>query len=127
MEQIPPPHTGLLRVWKAFFYSLKGFRAAWRHEAAFRQESLLALALLPLLWWMNLPLASKMILLVTLVLVLITELLNSGLEAVVDKASPEFHELAGRAKDLGSAAVLTSLVLLVVTWGWGLAVSLGML
>ena len=123
----PPVETGLIRIWKAMFYSFAGLKAAYQGEAAFRQEVYLAVLLLPLLWWMELPLSEKMILLLTLALVWITELLNSGIEAIVDLASPEYHDLAKRAKDIGSAAVFISLSLLLVTWAWGLAKSLGYL
>jgi diacylglycerol kinase (ATP) len=109
--------TGFERLWKACGYSLKGFRAAWRHEAAFRQELALTALLLPAAWWLARDALEFALLVATLLLVLIVELLNSGIEAVTDLVGTERHELSGRAKDLGSAAVLLSLVLVVVVWG----------
>ncbi len=114
--------TGLERLWKACGYSLRGFRAAWRYEAAFRQELVLALLLLPAAWWLARDALELALLVATLLLVLIVELLNSGIEATVDRVGTERHELSGRAKDLGSAAVLLSLVLVALVWG-GVAVS----
>jgi len=109
--------TGFERLWKACGYSLKGFRAAWRHEAAFRQELALSVLLLPAAWWLARDALEFALLLATLLLVLIVELLNSGIEALTDRVGMERHELSGRAKDLGSAAVLLSLVLVAVVWG----------
>ncbi|MBI2801856.1 MAG: diacylglycerol kinase [Gammaproteobacteria bacterium] len=109
--------TGLTRLLNATGYSWSGFKAAWRHEAAFRQEIILALLLLPAAFWLGRNPFEYVILIAPLFLVLITELLNSGLEAVVDRIGSEYHELSGRAKDLGSAAVFTALVLVGVCWG----------
>lgn len=109
--------TGCARWWKACGYSLQGLRAAWRHEAAFRQELGLALLLLPAAWWLARGVPEFVLLVATLLFVLIVELLNSAIEAIVDRVGLERHELSGRAKDLGSAAVLLSLVLLVLVWG----------
>lgn len=108
--------TGFERLWKACGYSLKGFRAAWRHEAAFRQELALSVLLLPAAWWLARDAREFALLVATLLLVLIVELLNSAVEALTDRVGMERHELSGRAKDLGSAAVLLSLVLVVVVW-----------
>jgi diacylglycerol kinase (ATP) len=108
--------TGLRRIWNALFYSLDGFRAAFRHEDAFRQEALLAAVLIPLAFWLGKTGMEKALLSGTVILVLVVELLNSGIEAVVDKASPETHELAKRAKDMGSAAVLLSLLNALIVW-----------
>jgi diacylglycerol kinase (ATP) len=114
------PHkgkTGLKRVWNAFFYSLEGFRAAWKHEDAFRQESLLAMLLIPLAFFLaELPL-ERALMIASVLLVLIVELVNSAIEATVDRISLENHALAKRAKDIGSAAVLISLINVVVIWG----------
>jgi len=114
------PHkgkTGLKRVWNAFFYSLEGFGAAWKHEDAFRQESLLALVLIPLaLFLTDLPL-ERALMIASVLLVLIVELVNSAIEATVDRISLENHALAKRAKDIGSAAVLISLINVLVIWG----------
>lgn len=108
--------TGFARIWNALFYSIDGFRAAFRHEDAFRQEALLAAILLPLAFWLGRTGVEKALLSGTVLLVPVVELLNSGIEAVVDKASPEAHELAKRAKDMGSAAVLLSLLNALVVW-----------
>ncbi|MCE1172384.1 diacylglycerol kinase [Azovibrio restrictus] len=108
--------TGLTRLWNALGYSKKGIAAAWKHEAAFRQEMLLLLAGVPLGLWLGRNGVERALLLGSLILVPVVELLNSAVEAVVDKTSPEYHELAGRAKDLGSAAVLFALVFMAVVW-----------
>ncbi|WP_169713009.1 diacylglycerol kinase [Oceanisphaera profunda] len=96
---------------------MQGLKAAYRHEAAFRQECWLVIILLPvaLLWPVSL--IAKILLISSLMLVLIVELFNSALEAVVDRIGPEYHELSGRAKDIGSAAVLLALLLVLITWG----------
>jgi diacylglycerol kinase (ATP) len=108
--------TGLARIWNALFYSLDGLKAAFRHEDAFRQEFLLGAILLPLGLWIGETGMEKALLCAVVIMVWVVELLNSGIEAIVDKASPETHELAKRAKDMGSAAVLLSLVLAVLVW-----------
>ncbi|MDR1351280.1 MAG: diacylglycerol kinase [Zoogloeaceae bacterium] len=108
---------GLARIVNALGYSVKGFIAAFRHEAAFRQELLLVAIALPLGLYLGENGVERALLTGSLLLVLIVELLNSAVEAIVDKTSPEFHDLAGRAKDLGSAAVMTSLILAGVVWG----------
>lgn len=113
--------TGLRRIWNALFYSIDGFRAAFRHEDAFRQEALLAAILLPLAFWLGKTGMEKALLSAAVLLILVVELLNSGIEAVVDKASPEAHELAKRAKDMGSAAVLLSLLNALIIWSCVLA------
>jgi len=116
METKPEPKTGLPRIRKAFFYSLKGLGHAVTQEAAFRQESILAGVLTIVLIFLPFSLLWKGMLVSAMALVLITELLNSAIEAVVDLASPEFHKLAGRAKDMGSAAVFISLALTGLLW-----------
>lgn len=112
-----PGRTGLARIVAATGYSLKGLRAALRHEAAFRQELVLALVLLPLALWLGQDGVQRALLAAPVLLVLVVELINSAIEAVVDRLGDEWHELAGRAKDLGSAAVFVSLLLLVLVWG----------
>lgn len=107
---------GLQRLFNALGYSKKGLCAAWEHEAAFREEVLLALVTVPLGFWLGQTGVERAFLVGSILLVLIVELLNSAVEAVVDKASPEMHELAGRAKDLGSAAVLLSLAFAALVW-----------
>lgn len=97
--------------------SWQGLKFAWRLEAAFRQEMLLVVLLLPIALLLPLTAIERVLLIVSLLLVLIVELLNSAVEAVVDRVSLDYHELSGRAKDIGSAAVLLSLLLLVCTWG----------
>ena len=111
-----PGKTGLIRLFDAFGYSMKGFRAAWRNEAAFRQEALLAIVLLPASFFLARNGLELALLIGGVMLVLITELLNSAIEAIVDKTTPEIHELAGRAKDMGSAAVLCSLIACGALW-----------
>jgi diacylglycerol kinase (ATP) len=109
--------SGLARISKAAIYSFYGFRAALKHEHAFRQELILVAVLTPVALLLPVSALSKLALIAVLLLVLIVELLNSAIEAVVDKASPEIHPLAGRAKDMGSAAVFLSLLLAAATWG----------
>ena len=111
-----PGYTGLKRIVMAAGYSLQGFHAAWKHESAFRQETLLTLAFLPLAIWLGQSAAQTALLISTLFLVVIVELLNSGIEAVVDRIGDEPHKLSGRAKDMGSAAVFLSLLLMAVVW-----------
>lgn len=106
----------LTRVFRAAQYSERGFRSAWRDEAAFRQELVLVLLLAPLTLWLGLPRIDTVLLLALMGLVLVAELLNSGLEAVVDMASPDIHVLAAKAKDCGSAAVFVSLLVLAGSW-----------
>jgi diacylglycerol kinase (ATP) len=100
---------------------MRGLHAGWRHEASFRLEALLAVVLIPLGLWLGHGALEKIALVLPIVLVLSAELLNSAVEAVVDLVSPEFHELAGRAKDLGSAAVFLLLVATALCWGLVLA------
>ena len=108
--------TGLRRIWNAWLYSLEGFRAAYRHEDAFRQESLLALVLIPVALLLPVGGAAKALMVASVLLVLIVELLNSAVEATVDRISLENHQLAKRAKDIGSAAVFLSLINVAVVW-----------
>ncbi len=125
MEEVRPageesPHkgkTGLRRVVNAFFYSADGFRAAFQHEDAFRQETLLACVLIPVALFLPASGVGKALMVASVLLVLIVELLNSAVEATVDRISLENHQLAKRAKDLGSAAVFVSLVNVPVVWG----------
>lgn len=109
--------TGLLRIWRALGYSISGFKGAYRDEAAFRQEVLLAVILIPAGLWLGQSGVERALLVGVVLLVLVVELLNSGIEAVVDRFGGEHHELSGLAKDMGSAAVLLSLVMLGVIWG----------
>ena len=113
---------GFTRLWLAFGYSLAGLRVAYQEEAAFRQEVWLALVLVPTALLLPLPLMDRAFLVAAMLVVLAMELLNSAVEAVVDLASPDFHPLAKKAKDVGSAAVLVSLVILAIGWLCALAV-----
>ncbi|WP_265946372.1 diacylglycerol kinase [Dechloromonas sp. A34] len=108
--------TGLVRLWNALGYSRDGLAAAWKNEAAFREEVLLAAIAIPLAFYLGKTGIDRALLIGSIVLILIVEILNSALEAVVDKASPEKHELAKRAKDMGSAAVLLSLLNAAAIW-----------
>jgi diacylglycerol kinase (ATP) len=117
MEESPyKGKTGFKRIWNAMMYSFDGFAAAFRHEDAFRQEVFLALLLIPLAFYMPVNGAAKGQLIASVLLVMIVELLNSGIEAVTDRVSLDDHALAKRAKDLGSAAVMLSLINVPVVW-----------
>jgi diacylglycerol kinase (ATP) len=107
---------GLVRLRNAFGYSCEGLAAAWKNEAAFREETLLAAIAIPLALWLGQNGIERALLIASILLIPIVEILNSALEAIVDKASPEKHELAKRAKDMGSAAVLLALSLAAVVW-----------
>ena len=109
--------TGLRRVLNATRYSIEGLAAAWKHEAAFRQEAMLAVVLVPVGLWLGRTGVEKALLAGSVLAVLVVELLNSGVEAIVDRASPDIHELAKRAKDLGSAAVMVSIAATCLVWG----------
>jgi diacylglycerol kinase (ATP) len=114
------PHkgkTGLRRIWNAFGYSMEGLRAAYKHEDALRQELHLSIILIPLALWLPVIHISKVLLIGSVLLVIIVELLNSAIEATVDRISLENHDLAKRAKDIGSAAVFISLLNVLITWG----------
>ena len=112
-----PGATGITRIIKATGYSMKGLKSAWINEAAFRQELMLILLLMPLTLWVGETLNQILLLVVISWLVVIVEVLNSAIEAVVDRIGPEHHELSGRAKDLGSAAVFIALALNTLVWG----------
>lgn len=107
--------TGLSRIWHAAGYSLSGLRAGW-NEKAFRQEALAAIVLLPTALWLGRGWTETALLAGSVMLVLIVELLNSGIEAVVDRVGPEWHALSKQAKDMGSAAVLLALLLWAGIW-----------
>ena len=106
---------GLNRIFHAVGYSLNGLRAGW-HETAFRQEALAALVLVPAAFWLGHSWVETVLLAGSALLVLIVELLNTGIEAAIDRIGPEWHALSKRAKDMGSAAVLLSLLLCAGTW-----------
>ena len=107
---------GFARIGKALGYSLQGLTHAVRFEAAFRQELIIAIPAIIGLWFLPVSMVEKLLLLGTVLLVLIVELLNSAIEATVDRVSTERHPLSGRAKDLGSAAVLLAVALMLATW-----------
>ena len=117
MNRKPTTKTGIARIWAAFLYSLNGLRSAISNETAFRQEICIVVVVLVVLGFLPLSLFWKGLLFFATTFVLVVELLNSAIESVVDIASPEYHDLAKRAKDLGSAAVLVSIVLSIVLWG----------
>ena len=108
--------TGFTRIFNAAGYSWLGFKAAYKHEAAFRQELWLCMALTPVALYFGPSYADKAILLASLVFILLVEILNSALEAVVDRFGDELHPLSGRAKDMGSAAVFLAFVIAGLVW-----------
>ncbi|MFW5432412.1 MAG: diacylglycerol kinase [Methylophilaceae bacterium] len=109
--------TGLRRLINAFGYSIDGFKAAFKHEDAFRQEVFLTVVLIPLALYLESETLHRVLMIGSLFLLLIVELLNSAIEAVVDRVSTEHHILAKRAKDIASAAVFVALTNVIVTWG----------
>lgn len=115
-DSMKATQQGLGRVMKAARYSWQGFKASWQTEAAFREEAVLAAIMVPLALWLDLPAVEKALLVVTVLLVLVVELINSALEAVVDRVGLEHHVLSGKAKDVGSAAVFTMLLITGLTW-----------
>jgi diacylglycerol kinase (ATP) len=123
MSETQPPHpvnpqksrSGLNRIRHALGYSLEGLRAGW-HETAFRQEVVAALVLLPLACWLGQNWTETALLAGSVLLVMIVELLNTGIETAIDRIGPEWHDLSKRAKDMGSAAVLLSLLLCGGIW-----------
>lgn len=111
-----PGKTGISRVIDATGYSMKGLKAAWINEAAFRQEVVLTLIFTCIAFLLPIDHIERTLLISSLLLVVIVELMNSAVEAVVDRISDEWHELSGRAKDIGSAAVSVALVLALLVW-----------
>lgn len=109
--------TGFRHLVYSTGYSLKGLVAAFRNEAAFRQEVALCVVMVPFAWWIGKDPVEWLVLVGSCIFVLIVELLNSAVETVVDRIGPEHHELSGRAKDIGSAAVMLALGMAAVTWG----------
>lgn len=112
-----PGKTGIGRVVDAFGYSMKGFAATWKYEAAFRQEVALGLVLIPTAFWLATTHIELILLIASVFWVWMAELANSSVEAVVDRTGSEHHVLSGRAKDIGSALVFVSLALLTLVWG----------
>ncbi|MCX7100452.1 MAG: diacylglycerol kinase [Methylobacter sp.] len=111
-----PNAKGLKRLINACFFSIAGFKATWTHEEAFRQEVILFIISTPIAIWLGETPIEKLLLIGSVVLVMLVELLNTAVEAVVDRVGLEHHELSGRAKDIGSAAVMMSLAWAAVTW-----------
>ena len=107
--------TGLNRIWHAAGYSIEGLRAGW-NEKAFRQEAIAALVLLPASLWLGQSWVETALLAGSVVIVMIVELLNTGIETAIDRIGPEWHDLSKRAKDMGSAAVLLALLLCIGIW-----------
>jgi diacylglycerol kinase (ATP) len=116
MESPYKGKTGIPRLLNALKYSCAGIQEAYRNEDAFRQEVLLAIVLLPLAFWLRSEMLSRALMIACVLLLIIVELLNSAIEAAVDRISLDDHNLAKRAKDIGSAAVLVTLLNLVVVW-----------
>ena len=107
--------TGLSRMWHATGYSIAGLRAGWG-ETAFRQESIAALVLVPFSFWLGGSWVETALLAASVILVMVVELLNTAVETAIDRIGPEWHDLSKRAKDMGSAAVLLTLLLCLGTW-----------
>jgi diacylglycerol kinase (ATP) len=112
-----PDNTGIRRILRATKFSAQGLAQAWQHEAAFRQELVLVLLLTPVAAWLGQTALERAVLIGCCLIVLIVELINSAIEAAIDRHGDEHHKLSGRAKDMGSAAVFVSLVLVAVVWG----------
>ena len=108
--------TGLNRIWHAAGYSMEGLRAGWG-EKAFRQEAIAAIVLVPLSFWLGRSWVEVALLAGSVLIVMIVELLNTGIETAIDRIGPEWHDLSKRAKDMGSAAVLLALLLCAGIWG----------
>ncbi|NHB93504.1 diacylglycerol kinase [Photorhabdus cinerea] len=108
--------VGLTRIIKATRYSVKGIKAAWQNEAAFREEIIVAILALIVAFYLDVSVIERILLIGSIMLVLIMEILNSAIEAIVDRIGSEFHELSGRAKDMGSAAVFLTIILALIVW-----------
>lgn len=108
--------TGLTRIIKAAGYSYKGLIAAWQNEAAFRQELVATVVATIVAVWLDVGVIARILLIGSVLLVMIVEILNSAIEAIVDRVGTEYHELSGRAKDMGSAAVSLAIILALFVW-----------
>ncbi|MBY5923043.1 diacylglycerol kinase [Ferrimonas balearica] len=117
MTQPENKNRGVMRFFQAGIYSMQGLKAAYRHEEAFRQELFLAIVLIGASFFFDVTVLERLFMIAVVLLVLIVELLNSAVEAVVDRIGPERHELSGRAKDIGSAAVFIALCQVALVWG----------
>lgn len=113
---MPNSATGITRIIKAAGYSWKGFCAAWKHEAAFRQEGVAAVIAIIVACWLDVDMITRVLLISSVAIVMVVEILNSAIEAVVDRIGSDYHELSGQAKDMGSAAVLLSIFIAIFTW-----------
>lgn len=111
-----PPTKGMLRCFSTMLYSIKGLKAAWKYEESFRQEVMIFVITTPLALYFGQNLTEKVLMIGSIVLLLVVELLNSAIETVVDRVSTEQHELSGRAKDLGSAAVMLCILGAIAIW-----------
>lgn len=114
---MPNQVTGFTRIYKAAGYSFKGLKAAWKNEAAFREESLVIVPAILLSFYLDVSNVERILMDGSLILVILVELLNSAVEAAIDRIGPEHHELSGRAKDMGSAAVFIAIGFALFTWG----------
>lgn len=112
----PENNHGIKRIFRATGFSMQGLKLAWHSEAAFRQELILAIIMLPIAMLLDVSTVERILLIMSLLIVLIVELLNSAIEAVVDRIGHEHHPLSGQAKDIASAAVFVSLTLCGITW-----------
>ncbi len=117
MESPHKHRPGITHGWRAARIALQGLAAAWKHEDAFRQEVVIAVVAIPAALWLPVTPLGKVLMIASILLVLIVELLNSALEAVVDYISLDHHPLAGRAKDVASAAVFLSIMNVLAVWG----------
>ena len=112
----PENNHGIKRIFRATGFSIQGLKLAWQSEAAFRQELILVAFMLPVAFFLDVTVVERILLIMTLMIVLIVELLNSAIEAVVDRIGHEIHPLSGQAKDIASAAVFIALALCGITW-----------
>ncbi|MDB9823489.1 diacylglycerol kinase [Deltaproteobacteria bacterium] len=110
-------NRGIRRIIKACWYSIAGFKAAWKNEEAFRQEIIIGVFVIPVGLWLGTTGTQKALLIGFYLIIPLMELLNSAIEAIVDRMGPEHHVLSGRAKDLGSATVLLSIWITIIVWG----------
>jgi len=110
-------NRGIDRLIKAFWYSIDGLKAAWKNEEAFRLEIIAGVFVIPAGLWLGTTATQRALLIGIYLIILVTELINSAIETIVDRLGPEHHPLSGRAKDLGSAAVFISLCAGVIVWG----------
>jgi diacylglycerol kinase (ATP) len=117
VNMIEKKETLIRHIMNAFVYSFAGLKAAWKNELAFRTETIVILILMPVGIWLGRTNAERALLIASCLLILVTELLNSALEAVVDRIGPQRHELSKRAKDMGSAAAFISMIAAAVVWG----------